>query len=119
MSIVMAVLLILFSAFAAIMRNTYFWTVITAGVKLRVALSGLIFKKVCPLSQIVPWLGFFVTSRKESESVLDPAFSTCCLSHLINQINPIIIDFQLKLSDFYQLVHNQQIGIIVLLLLYE
>lgn len=45
-SILMAVLLILFSAFAAIMRNAYFWNVATAGVKLRVALGGLIFKKV-------------------------------------------------------------------------
>ena len=67
-TIVMAILLILLSAFAAIMRNAYFWSVMTAGIKLRVALSGLIFKKVL-LQVILALLNCYLGKIRSTGSV--------------------------------------------------
>ncbi len=45
-SIIMVVLLLIISALAAVMRNVYFWSVISAGMRLRLSVSGLLFNKV-------------------------------------------------------------------------
>ncbi len=88
-SIIMVVLLLIISALAAVMRNVYFWSVINAGMRLRLSVSGLLFNKVVQF----PFKIFLLKWFKSHSLCLDtyrilPPMLECCARQVLIDFSP-------------------------------